>query len=303
MNVFVTGATGFIGRAFCCAALARGHRILALCRSADARLPQEVELAIGAIQSVPWTQVERFAPDAALHLAWADWMATPEVYLTSPVHGSWLQWSKDWFRRLLDMGVPHVAGAGTCIEYGASNAALNENTSALAPAFPYSSSKAALCEWLQHEVATGSAVWTWLRVFYPYGPSEHPDRICSSLIRQLRAGKRISLRTPHSVKDYIFIDDLASAMCQALERKAVGGINLGTGKGIAILSLASQIVELLRADPTLVQQAAELGPDPTPVVIADNTRLRSLGWNPTTDLETGLRRMIDRSASVSNRRL
>lgn len=290
MRIFVTGATGFIGRAFCRAALDRGHRLLALCRSADTGLPPEIEFAAGTMADVPWAQVKQFAPDAALHLAWA---ATPGLYLSSLENEMWLEWSKTWFRGLYEMGVPHIAGTGTCIEYAASTALLNETSSCLKPTFPYSRAKAALFEWLRDAQVNVSAVWTWFRVFYSYGPGEHPDRIGSSLVRHLRAGESVALRTPHSVKDYIFVEDVAFAMCQAIESGLSGPVNVGTGEGISVEELAGQIAELLHADTGLLRHAPELSEDPTPVVIADNRRLRSIGWSPRTSLNEGLQRLID----------
>ncbi len=290
MKIFVTGATGFIGRTFCRAALDRGHRLLALCRSAESTLPREIEVATGTMADAPWTQVERFAPDAVLHLAW---VAAPGEYLASPDNEVWLEWSKTWFRRLCDMGVPHIAGTGTCIEYAASMVALNEDSSRLEPTFPYSHAKVALFEWLRDALIGGPTAWTWFRVFYPYGPGEHPDRIGSSLIRRLQAGKSVDLRTPRSVKDYIFIEDVASAMCQAIESGRGGAINVGTGKGVSVQQLAGRIAELLHVDTALLRHAPRLSNDPTPVVIADNRRLRSIGWSPRTSLDDGLQRLID----------
>ncbi len=290
MKLFITGATGFIGRAFCRVALERGHRVLALCRNADAALPPGIEMVIGTLAETPWALVEQFSPDAVLHLAW---VATPGVYLTSPENEVWLEQSKTWFQSLRDIGVPHIAGTGTCIEYAASPEPLHEMTSRLGPAFPYSRAKAALFQWLNDGALGSQTTWSWFRVFYPYGPGEHPSRICSSLIAQLSVGKSLTLHTPHSVKDYIFVDDLALAMCLALEGKATVAINIGTGLGISIQDLATRLAELLHADTNLVQHANELASDPTPIVIADNQRLHGIGWSQRTSLEAGLERLID----------
>jgi dTDP-6-deoxy-L-talose 4-dehydrogenase (NAD+) len=289
MKIFLTGASGFIGRAFCRVAAERGHRLIALCRNERTVLPEEIEIAKGDLASVPWSQVERFAPEAALHLAW---VATPGVYLDSPENEIWLEQSKAFFGRLRDMQVAHVAATGTCIEYAASTDPLNETSSRLDPAFPYSRAKVALFEWLRDAGTAASTGWAWFRLFYPYGPGEHPHRMSTSLIHQLRARKSVALRTPHSVKDYIFIDDTALAICLALEARLTGAINVGAGQGISIRRLAERIAELLQADPSLVQEADQPSPDPTPVVIADNRRLRGAGWRPGTNLDAGLERLI-----------
>ena len=290
MKILVTGATGFVGRAFCQEAVRRGHRILALTRKPDAAIAPEIELAIGNLEETPWDTVRRFAPEAALHLAW---IAEPGVYLNSPENELWLEQSKTWFLRLMKIGVPYLAGAGTCIEYGASNEPLHETTSRIDPAFPYSRAKDSLFQWLQRECMESALTWNWFRIFYPFGPGEHRHRICSSLIHRLRAGQSVTLRTPNSTKDYIFIEDAARALCQVIEARLSGAVNVGTGQGVSIKDLATRVSHLLQADASLVQQAAQIDHDPTPVVIADNQLLQSTGWKQQISLEIGLQRLID----------
>jgi nucleoside-diphosphate-sugar epimerase len=287
MKILVTGATGFIGRAFCQEAVRRGHRILALTRKPDAVTTSEIELAIGSLEETPWDTVKRFAPEAALHLAW---IAEPGVYLNSPENELWLEQSKAWFRRLIEIGVPYLAGTGTCIEYAASNEPLHETTSQIEPAFPYSKAKVALFEWLRD---FSGVTWTWFRVFYPYGADEHPNRYTSVMVRELRAGKTLSINTPNSVRDYIEIRDAAAAFCQALESRMFGAVNIGTGTGITIENLGIRLANLLHSDEEFIQRKPNAVPDPTPVIVADAGRLRRSGWEPKVSIAQGLQHLID----------
>lgn len=295
MRILVTGASGFIGRAFCRVAVSRGHRVQALARAASRVLPG-VEVTNGSLESTRWDEVEQFAPEAALHLAW---IATPGEYLTSAENEVWLRQSIAWCERLLALGPVRLAAAGTCIEYAASPDPLHEEDSPLAPAFPYSKAKAELWRWLKR--AAGAASATWFRVFYPFGPGEHPSRVCSSLIRQLRGREPVTLRTPGSVKDYIFIDDAAMAICRSLEERLSGPVNVGTGRGISILDLGTEIARLLGVDPALVRPAAIPAEDPTPFVVADVGRLRGIGWSPQTSMTDGLRKLIESLPAPSPR--
>jgi nucleoside-diphosphate-sugar epimerase len=288
MRILVSGASGFIGRAFCQEACRRGHRILALSRDSSAlcqALP-DVEVAQGSLADTPWDVVSRFAPEAALHLAW---IAEPGVYLNSPDNEIWLQQSKDWFQRLIELGVNYVVGTGTCIEYAPSAQPLHEDDTPLGPQFPYSKAKAALFEWMRGLADVDRA---WFRIFYPYGSGEHPNRYTSVMVRQLRAGSPLAINTPNSVRDYIEVRDVASGLCIALEARVTGALNIGTGTGVTISHIARSISRLLGADERLVQEKNPPTIDPVPSLIANAAKLRQTGWRPEVGLEEGLERLI-----------
>ena len=287
MKIFVTGATGFIGRAFCREATQRGHRILALTRDPSAQIAPEVEIAVGSLACTPWDEVKQFSPDAALHLAW---IAEPGVYLQSSENNLWVEQSKAWFRRLIELGVPYIAGTGTCIEYATSNEPLHEVRSPLDPQFPYSKAKVALFEWLRD---LSGVDWAWFRVFYPYGAGEHPNRYTSIMARQLREEKTLTMNTPDSVRDYIEIRDAAAAFCHTLEAHVKGAINIGVGDGVTIADLSRRLAGLLQVEAGLVQKSPSAAPDPRPVILANIDKLTETGWQPKVSLEDGLQRLID----------
>jgi nucleoside-diphosphate-sugar epimerase len=62
----------------------------------------------------------------------------------------------------------------------------------------------------------------WTRIFYPYGIGEHPDRLCSFIIKKLINNKKVLLNSPLSTKDYIYIDDIAEALLTLVEQAFSG---------------------------------------------------------------------------------
>lgn len=286
MKLFVTGATGFVGGAFCREAARAGHEVMALCRGE--RAPAACRKVSGSLENPPWREIGAFAPEAAVHLAW---VATPGVYLDSPENEKLVDLSAGLFENLCDIGVRHIVAAGTCIEYAPSDLPLNEKTSPLAPSFPYSRAKVATAGRLREIADTAGAKWSWARIFYPYGPGEHPGRMPTSLFRKLKAGERVELKTPGSVKDYIFIDDLASGLLSMLESGLAGAVNLGSGEGIAIRDLAAEIADIAGAPRDLIAEADPPAVDPFPVTVADIAGLKSTGWRPRYSLREGLERL------------
>lgn len=295
MKILVTGASGFIGAAFCRLALGHGHEIAgiilpALTPPTDLMAGEKMTWLEGTLAGLPWKSIERFQPDVGVHFAW---IATPGVYLESPENEQYLQWSLDLVHRLRGLGVNHFVGAGTCIEYQISEAPLSEDRTPVDPTTLYARCKNALRETLAAEAHQDGWHFCWGRVFYPYGVGEHPARLCSSLIQKLRRGEKLVLQTPHSRKDYLYIEDLAAAILLTVEKKFTGTINWGTGKGVSVREIADAVAAMM-GRPEMVENQNPPAPDPFPFVIADATRLKQLGWQPNVDLQTGLSKLIDR---------
>jgi dTDP-6-deoxy-L-talose 4-dehydrogenase (NAD+) len=288
MRVFVTGASGFLGRAFVEEAGARGWDVLCLSRTGSADAGRPVAVARGDLASVPWADVERFAPDALLHLAW---IATPGEYLESPVNATLVETSIALMEGLAARGVRHLAAVGSCIEYAPSSTPLVEDVSPTLGDSPYAAAKCRLHEWLAGRSPAPGSGWSWLRVFYPYGPGEHPGRITTGFLRALAAGGPVALRTPDSVKDFVFVTDLARALCAVLEARLQGPVNIGTGTGTSIRAVAETCARVLGLPGDRVRRADALAEDPRPFVVADTTRLRSTGWRPEVGLEEGVTRL------------
>jgi dTDP-6-deoxy-L-talose 4-dehydrogenase (NAD+) len=110
-------------------------------------------------------------------------------------------------------------------------------------------------------------------------------------MQRLAAGVGVELRTPDSIKDYIYVDDLAACISAVLESPLTGPINAGTGTGVRIHDLALAAAEVLKVDPSLVTRANPTTLDPWPVQIAHPARLLEIHWKPTIPLKTGLARL------------
>lgn len=292
MRILVTGATGFIGSAFCRLALSHGHEIAGLMlptETSPAHVPASERMIWlkGTLAELPWCAIEKFQPEACVHFAW---IATPGIYLESPENEHYLRWSLDLVHRLRGIGTNHIVGVGTCIEYRITDAPLSEDRTPVDPTTLYSRCKNALRERLQAEAFKDGSVFCWGRVFYPYGVGEHPARLCSSLIQKFRRGEKLLLKTPHSTKDYIYVDDLATAILLTVEKQFTGTINWGTGTGVSVRQIADTIAAML-GRPDLVDEISPPEKDPFAYVVADATKLHQLGWKSAHTLKQGLEKL------------
>lgn len=292
MNILLTGATGFIGTAVRRLALQQGHSVVALVHPAEqARIESgptdRLHWVVGTLADAPWSEIRTLRPEVCIHTAW---IATPGVYLESPENHQLVQWSLDFLRRARAAGVRHIAVLGTCIEYQIGPQPLSEERTPIAPTTTYGRCKNELRVALEREARAEHFGLCWGRVFYPYGVGEHPARLCTAVIQKLCRGEQILLKTPHSTKDYIYIDDLAAAILLTVEKRFTGTINWGTGTGVTVRQIADTAARLV-GRPELVREQSPPADDPLGFVVADATRLKSLGWRPAVTLDAGLAKL------------
>jgi dTDP-6-deoxy-L-talose 4-dehydrogenase (NAD+) len=282
--------------------VARGHEIAALVIPsesipADPATTGRVRWLRGTLDEAPWAEIAAFAPEACVHTAW---ITTPGVYLESPENERFRDSSLNFLQKVRQLGAGQILGLGTCIEYQISDAPLSEEGTTVAPSSLYARCKNDLRLACEREAAVHGFRFCWARVFYPYGPGEHPSRLCSAIIQKLADGETVTLKTPGSTKDYIYIDDVADALLTVLEKNFSGVINIGTGIGLSVREIARSIATMMSSS----ERIKELEPpeiDPLGYVVADVTRLRRLGWNPAHTFEQGLEKLLAFRRSKSSR--
>jgi nucleoside-diphosphate-sugar epimerase len=291
--VLVTGASGCLGRHVVPLLVERGWDVHGLARR---EAPRDLE-------TVTWHRADLLDPAqlgravAALrasHLLHLAWYIAPGRWAASPENFEWVTASLALVRAFHDAGGERVVTAGSCLEYDWSYGFCSEARTPCAPRTAYGLCKhtlerltSAFCD------ATGSMTSAWGRIFFLYGPHEHPDRLVASVIRSILAGEPARASHGRQVRDYTFVGDIAEAFVELLERDVTGAVNIASGMPVALKDIVEQIGRMM-GRPDLIRLGA-IPPAPTdvPVVLADTERMsEQLTWRPHTDLEMGLGRTI-----------
>jgi UDP-glucuronate decarboxylase len=291
MRIMVTGATGFIGSHFVRHAVRSGAEVTVLSRpGADASRIADV---MARVRFVEWDLfakdqpigVTGKAPDVCVHLAW---YAVPGRYLQAAENAQCVAGSKHLIQEMARLGCKRLLGVGTCFEYATSAKALREGDP-LAPKSVYARAKVELTDWAAEYCAHHGMSFSWARLFYQYGPWEDERRLVPAVIRKLMAGETFQPTDPALRRDYMHIEDVASALGSIARSKLEGPVNVGSGAAVSIGEIATTIGQLLgKAELVRTRQPGTATDEPA-LIEADNSKLRmATGWLQKWDLREGL---------------
>ena len=292
-RILVTGATGCVGH-FAIRKLAEdGWEVVAV-RSKKAGTETAGVTWIQANLLDP-ADVRRVVTDSrASHLLHLAWNIEPGKWVTAPDNVSWVRASLDLLTAFRQAGGIRAVSAGTCLEYDWTHGYCSEDRTPLTPNTLYGTCKHAL-QLVSTAMGTGDGFTTaWGRIFFLYGPGEHPDRLVASVIRSLLAGEPARTSHGHQVRDYLYAGDVADAFVRLVESEVTGPVNIGSGQPVELREIVKRIGELMGRPELLRLGAIPAAATDTPLVVADTARLTALlDWTPEWTLTRGLEASID----------
>ncbi len=302
MNILVTGGAGYIGSHTCRWLTRTGHNVWVYdnlsCGHREA-VP-EGQLIEGHIGDVPklLSAIEAYKIEAIMHFAAlalvGESVVRPELYYRNNVIDA---------LHLLEAtrqgGVQRFVFSSTTATYGVPDQIPITEDERQDPINPYGFSKLVLERALADYSHAHGIGYAALRYFNAAGASpdgdigeDHdPESHLIPIVLQVALGQRESISIfgddyPTAdgtcIRDYVHVDDLASAHLNALEKIEPGrGIqmNLGTGKGTSV----RKIIDACRrvTGHAIPEVIGERRPGDPPELVADSTRAKQLlDWTP-----------------------
>jgi dTDP-glucose 4,6-dehydratase len=324
-TILVTGGAGFIGSALIRHVIAATeHRVVnvdkltyAGNRESLAEIAGNARYAFECVDICDRRELERVfqvhKPDAVMHLAAeshvdrsidgaAPFMQTNVVGTCVLLEVAREYWrtapaaSRDAFR------FHHVSTDEVFGDLGASGAAFTETTS-YAPSSPYAASKA----------SSDHLVRAWRRTYAMpivitncsnnYGPYQFPEKLIPLMILNALEGKALPVYGDgKQVRDWLFVEDHARALCLVLERGRLGETyNIGgrnERRNIDVVHALCDLVDELK--PSGRGSCRELithvvdRPGHDLRYAIDCTKIeRELGWTPRETFESGIRKTVE----------
>jgi UDP-glucose 4-epimerase len=300
MKLLVTGGAGYIGSIVAQQLLDAGHEVVVLdnlSRGHREAVPDGARLVeVDLLDPARLNETVAEGFDGALHFAAfalvAESVAQPELYYRNNVVGS-----LNLLDALRAAGVKRLVFSSTCAVYGEPEVVPMDEATPTRPVNAYGASKLAVDGMISDECRAHGLAAVSLRYFNVAGASgclgedhEPETHIIPNVLRAalgLQECVQIfgtDYPTPDgtAVRDYIHIEDLASAHLLALDGARAGEhriFNLGNGNGFSVREVIDAAREVTGLE-IPVREAPRRPGDP-PQLVAASDRIRAeLGWEP-----------------------
>lgn len=293
-KVLLSGAAGFIGRHTIPLMIESGYEVHAVDCIDQPFFKKEPCLFWHKCNLLSTNQQKRLLAEVKpTHLLHFAWYTTPSKYWTALENIRWVQASLDLLMNFINQGGKRAVLAGSCAEYDWSYGYCSEKVTPTRPSTLYGTCKQSLQEILGHLSRQTGLSSAWGRIFYVYGPHEHPSRLVPTVIRSLLKGKNARCRHGNQIRDFLFVKDVASAFVALLESDVQDPINIGSGQPIAIKTVVEWIANYLKSPELIEFDAFPVSDIEAPLLVADVRNLtQKVGWSPKYSLEAGLEATI-----------
>ncbi len=234
--------------------------------------------------------IRRVAPT---HLVHAAWYVEHGKFWGAPDNLKMLSASLQLFDAFGKAGGLRAIGIGTCGEYAFGREPLNETASPCLPSSVYGRCKAATGLALMAAAEVHGFTAAWARLFFPYGPGAPIKQFIPSLATQLAADATFEMSDGRQVRDFIHVRDIAGAVTALVRGTITGPVNVGTGVGVSLQTVAAQMRNLVGGSGRIALGAKPRATHDPDSIVADITRLRfETGWRPSVPLDDGLANVL-----------
>ncbi len=321
-TILVTGGAGYIGSHVVLQLRARGERVVVLddLSRGFRQAVLDTPLIVGQVgdRETVLQVLREHGVDTVMHFA-AYTIVPESVRQPLEYYGNNTCSTRSLLQSCLEAGVKHFVFSSTAAVYGIPADGVGAESSPTAPINPYGTSKL-MSEWMLRDVSAASDLKHVALRYFNVAGSDSQCRVgqatpkATLLVKvacEVVIGKRPHVSifgtdypTPDGtgIRDYIHVEDLATAHLNALDYLRGGGastvLNVGYGHGYSVREVLRSVERVSGERLRILEEPRRAGDPPALVARADRIR-QELGWKPRfDDLDT-----IVRTALAWERRL
>ena len=295
MRIFLTGGTGFIGRYVLKHLEKEDYNILLLTRASKENLSsiiksKKVNIISGNLSDInKWkSELKQFKPDTTIHLAWE---GIPDYGVKTSIKN--LKYGLDLFEELAEIECKKIICTGSCWEYGQNQGEISEDLP-VKSSNAFTAAKNAL-HCLGREIAKENNMQLiWTRLFYVYGPGQRENSLIPHIIKCVKEGKELKIKTPSARNDFIYVEDVAKAIVAILEKCTQSTVyNVGSGYSSNIQNIINIIYNELNFKHKSKDDLSKTEKIYSDNFWADISKIKKeIGWKPKIDIENGIKKII-----------
>jgi len=300
MKFLVTGGAGFLGTALANRLVRDGHHVVVLddlSNGKQVHLETAVTFHHGDVDSIPllWSLLQDV--DCVYHLAArvsvAQSIHHPRDYNRVNVGGT-----VSLMEAMRDTGVSRVVFTSSGAIYGHQPEQPVHENDLPQPDSPYAVSKWAAEQYIHTIGNLWNIETVALRIFNAYGPRQslpvsHAPVVPRFLQQALTGGSIVIFGDGSQTRDFVYVDDVVSALIAAATAKEVNRqvINIGSGVETSVDKLVDKIEKVNGRSAKRIYNQEKIGG--VSRLVADISRAQALlGFRPQTKLATGLQHIL-----------
>ena len=257
MNIFVTGATGFIGKSL----IKRLKNINCNIYAID----RKIKFKSFSSNSINWIpkgledlNLDDFKSiNTIIHLAAVG--VSPQKASYKDLEFLNVQQSLRLIQLAEKAGVKRFIATGTSLEYGeeSDNWDYIPPNAKLKPLCPYSRSKAKCFKLLSQYSIENNMEMIYARIFSAYGEGQYENNLWPSLKRAANSGKDFEMTKAEEIRDFIHVDEVTRYIVNAIFRNDIKRgepfvINIGSGCPVKLKDFAQNEWNKLKAEGKLI---------------------------------------------------
>lgn len=305
-TILVTGGAGYIGSHVVLQLRARGERVVVLddLSRGFRQAVLDTPLVVGQVgdRDTVLEVLREHGVDTVMHFA-AYTIVPESVREPLKYYGNNTCSTRSLLQCCLESGVKQFVFSSTAAVYGMPADGVAAESSLTAPINPYGTSKL-MSEWMLRDLSAASDLRHVALRYFNVAGSDSQCRVgqatpkATLLVKvacEAALGKRPNISifgtdypTPDGtgVRDYIHVEDLATAHLNALDYLRSGGastvLNVGYGHGYSVREVLQSVERVSGERLKVIEEPRRAGDPPALVARADRIR-QDLGWKPRLD--------------------
>ena len=276
MNIFITGATGFIGSNLVFFLLKKNHNLFLMNKKKNYKIVKKNVISIKSdinFSKKVLKKIIDFSPDVLIHLAWD---GIPD-YSKKNSHKNFIN-QKKFFSKINNVeSIKKIIITGSCSEH--------EGNEHLTSKY-FAKTKIKIKNFVKKIFFKKKVILIWMRLFFVYGKNQNERSLIPRIIKSLKQDKELKILNPSAKQDYINVSDVVNFINLNLEYNKSYECDLGSSVSININDIYPFIKNRMKGFKTKKLNRYKNG------FVSKKINLHKFKWEPKVSIEKGLIELI-----------